>query len=281
MVDRLPGRKVHEVNRPSDFGREGEIAGAHDALAERRPRAETELGGDLAAVRVSAMGECRLLAVNGNRAARDGAVLQRAPHHSGGDDRPSVVSEPDGARVGELAHLGQLHAVLLFGDRGEEANRDLGFALGALAQAAEHVGLVDDGVGVRHRQDRAVPACCCGRSTGRDRLLVFAPGGAEMNVRVDERGCQQEAGAVDDAVPVRVDAGSELRDRPAVDPDVEDAVDVLARVENPGATDDEVVGAGPAGELSSGSHHATSMVLSSGMETGMDSTGTGPLTKRS
>ncbi len=70
---------------------------------------------------------------------------------------------------------------------------------------------------------------------------------------------------------------AELRDRAAVDPDVEDGVDALARVEDAGAADDEIVGAGSARELGRGSHHATSTVEL----TGMTSTGTGPLTSRS
>ena len=266
------------MDRPPDLFGEREVAGDHDAFAERGPRAETELGGDLAAVRVAAVRERRLLAVHGDRAARDGAVLQRAAHDAGGDDRAAVVGEPDSARVGELAHLGQLDSVLLLGDRGEEADRHFCLALGPLAQAAEDVGLVDDGVGVRHREDRAVPACRGSRGTGRDRLLVLTSGGAQMDVRVDERGCEHEAGAVDDAVAVRVDVGSELRDRAAVDPDVEHGVDVLARVEHSCAADDEVVGAGPARELLRGCHHATSIGM---VATGIVSTGTGPLTSRS
>ncbi len=83
----------------------------------------------------------------------------------------------------------------------------LGFALGALAQAAEHVGVVDDRFGVRHREDRAVPAGSGRGGAGRDRLLVLAAGRAQVHVRVDERRCEHEACAVDHAVAVRVDAG--------------------------------------------------------------------------
>ena len=66
---------------------------------------------------------------------------------------------------------------------------------------------------------------------------------------------------------------SDLRDRAAVDPDVEDLVDALARVEDARAADHEVVGALLAGELCAQvGHHATSTTVS---------TGTGPLTSRS
>jgi hypothetical protein len=54
-------------------------------------------------------------------------------------------------------------------------------------------------------------------------------------------------------VAVRVERVAELRDRAAVDADVEHRVDALDRVEHARAADDEVVAAALADE-----HHATS-----------------------
>ena len=53
----------------------------------------------------------------------------------GEHDRPAVVGERGGAGVGELAHLGQLRAVLALRDRGHEADRDHG--LGARLSTSE------------------------------------------------------------------------------------------------------------------------------------------------
>ena len=64
------------------------------------------------------------------------AVLERAPHQPGRGDRAAVVGEAGRARVGELAHLGQLRALLALRDRGEEADRDLGLRLGACSMSA-------------------------------------------------------------------------------------------------------------------------------------------------
>ena len=86
----------------------------------------------------------RLLAVERERAARDRVVLERAPHQAGGRDRTAVVGEGGGACVGELAHLGQLRALLADRDRGGEADRHLGLLGRPRAQAAQHVGRVDD-----------------------------------------------------------------------------------------------------------------------------------------
>ena len=75
-------------------------------------------------------------------------------------------------------------------------------------------------------------------------------------MRVDEGRREHEPGAVDDAVAVGVEALADRGDRAGVDPDVEDGVDALGRVEDARAADDQVVGAAPADE-DRGSHHAT------------------------
>ena len=79
-------------------------------------------------------------------------------------------------------------------------------------------------------------------------------------MRVDERGREHEPGGVDDAVPVRVEVGAELRDRAAVDADVEDGVHPGDRVEDAGAADHEVRGR----SLLPEEHHATSSAASTG-----------------
>jgi hypothetical protein len=62
-----------------------------------------------------------------------------------------------------------------------------------------------------------------------------------VHVRIDERGREHEALAVDDAVPVRVDARPEPCDRPRVDADVEDSVEALAGVEDARTADEEAL----------------------------------------
>ena len=96
---------------------------------------------------------------------------------------------------GELGHLGQLLAAQALRDRGHEAGRDLRLLARLLDQGAEDRGRVDDGVGVRHREDRAVAAGGRRGRAGRDRLLVLAAGHAQVHVRVDEGGREHEARA--------------------------------------------------------------------------------------
>ena len=108
VVDRLARREVHEVHLLAGVGGEVDVAGDHQALAERRPAADPELGRDRARVRVPAARERLLLAVDGDRPPGERVVLQRAAHHAGSGDRTTVVGEPDGAGVGERSQLCEL-----------------------------------------------------------------------------------------------------------------------------------------------------------------------------
>ena len=210
------------------------------------------------------MRERRLLAVERERPVGARGVLQRAAHQPGGGDRHAVVGEGDRSRVGELAHLGQLLPALPARDGGEEADRYLGLAARGLDESAERGRGVDDRVGVRHREDRAVAAGRRGRRAARDRLLVLAAGRAQVDVRVDEGRREHEPVRLDDAVPVRVHLLRDLGDRPAVDPHLEPRVDPLGGIEHAGAADDEI----RARELLLPEHHATSAAASAWTPTG-------------
>src|SRR5207245_5024646 len=77
-VDRLARGEVHQVHRLAGVGRERELALDAEALAERRPPAETELRRDAPGVDVPAARQRRLLTVQCERAAGDRVVLERA-----------------------------------------------------------------------------------------------------------------------------------------------------------------------------------------------------------
>ena len=138
--------------------------------------------------------ERRLLAVERELAAGDRPVLERAAHQAGRGDGAAVVGERGRAGVGELAHLGQLLAVEALRDRGHEAGRDERLAARGLDERAEHGGRVDDRIGVRHREDRAVAARGGRGGAARDRLLVLAARRAQVHVRVDEGGREHARG---------------------------------------------------------------------------------------
>ena len=123
VLDRLARRQVHQMHRPSRLAGEIDVACDHQALAQRRPAADTELRCDRSRVRVAATRQGLLFAVHGDHAPGDGVVLQRAPHHAGVRDRASVVGEARSAGVGKSAHLGQLRSLLAARDRDHEPDR--------------------------------------------------------------------------------------------------------------------------------------------------------------
>ena len=269
LVDRLARGQVEQVNRLPLVRGEREVAADHHALGHRRVTGEAELGRDRALVHLAAAGERRLLAVDGDPPSGDRVVLKRAPHQPGATTGPAVVREPGRAGVGELGHLGELLAQLALRDRGEEPDGNLGLLSGRLDQRAEHGGRVDDRLGVRHREDRAVAAGGGGSRAARDRLLVLAAGSAQVDVRVDERGREHETAPLDDTVAVRVHVQADLGDHAPVHADVQQLVDSQRRVDHAGAADDEVVLAALAEQ-----HHATSSAT-------WATTSTGPRVSRS
>jgi hypothetical protein len=181
---------------------EREVAFDHQALRDGRIRAEAELGRDVALVHVPAPRQRWFLAVEGDPAPRDRVVLERPPHKAGGHDRPPVVAEAHGPRLGELGHLGQLATLLPLRDGGQEADRNVGLSRRPLREGAQDCRRVDDRIRVRHGQHGAVAARRGRRRARGDGLLVLAAGRAEVGVRVDERRRQHEAVAVHDAVLV-------------------------------------------------------------------------------
>jgi hypothetical protein len=215
-------------------------------------------------VHLAAARERPLLAVERDPRARGRRVLERAPEEARRLDRHPVVREPGRARLGELDHLGQLLPGLGLRDRGEEADRHLGLGAGPLDERAEHGGRVDDGVGVRHREDGAEAARGGRARAGTDVFLVLAAGRAQVHVRVDERRREHEARRVDQAVAVRVEPDADLRHHAAVHADVDHRVDALAGIDHARAADDDVV----LGAVRADEHHATSWISATLTPTG-------------
>ncbi len=91
-----------------------------------------------------------------------------------------------------------------------------------------------------------------------------------MDVGVDEGGREEQAAALDDPVPVRVEALAEAGDQASVDADVHDPVDPASGIQDARAPHDEV----RSRTRLAPQHHATSMADSTG-------TGTGPCVSRS
>ena len=134
-----------------------------------------------------------------------------------------------------------------------------------LDERAERRGRVDDRIGVRHREDRAVAARRRGGGAARDRLLVLAARRAQVHVRIDEGGREHETrrrrrpGARS-----RRRVSRDCGDHAVVDADVERRVDALGGIEHARAAKDDVRRL----LLARPEHHATSAAASARTPTG-------------
>ena len=144
-LDRLGGGEVLDVDAGVLVGGEGGVAGDHRRLRDRGDAGEAERRRDRALVHDAVAGELGVLLVQGDRAAAEALVLERAAHHPGAADRQAVVGEADRAGFAQFDHLGQLLALHAAGDGGEEADRDRGAGARLLAQGARRRPAVETG----------------------------------------------------------------------------------------------------------------------------------------
>jgi hypothetical protein len=206
---------------------------------------DAEPGADRALVHRAAGRQRRILLVQGEHPAAQQLVAHRAAQDPGADHGLAVVGEAQRALAAQLGHLGELLAAQPAGDRGHEAQRHAGLALGLLAQGAQLRRVVEHRIGVGHRHHGDETAGRRGAGAGVEVLLVLLAGRAQVDVRVDEARQQVAALAVDHLGARRglERAGrAELGDLAAAHEHVGGAVVALARVEDVGAADQQVGG---------------------------------------
>ena len=182
-LDRLDAREMLEVHARAFVERERAVPGDHRRLGDRRDPGQPEAGRDATLVHDPVSGERRILFMQRDHAAAQALVLQRLAQHSRGHDRLAVVGEAQRAVVAQLSHLGQLLAPEAARDRGEESHRHPGLTGGSVDQRAQYRRLVDDRVGVRHRDQGDEPSGGGRRGAGVEVLLVLLAGRAQVDVR--------------------------------------------------------------------------------------------------
>ena len=185
-LDRLARGQVLDVDPALLVAGDRGVAGDHRRLGDRRDAGQPEPRGDLALVHHAGARQARVLLVQREHAAAQPLVLQRLAQDRGAVDRLAVVGEAERAGVGQLGHLGQRVAREPARDRGEEADRDPRLAPRGLAQRAQHGRVVDDRVGVRHRDD-GDEAAGRGGAGAASRGPPCAPGRARAGARAGRR----------------------------------------------------------------------------------------------
>ena len=146
-------------------------------------------------------------------------VLERAPHDGGAHDGPAVVRERDRARALEGCELGQPLALLAHGDRGERVDPAARGGRGPRLHPLDRRGTVHRRAGVGHARDRRETAGGRGGGPGRDRLLGFAAGLAQVDVEVHQARREDGAAGIDDAR--RLAGALRAHDRAALEGEIE------------------------------------------------------------
>ena len=219
------------------------VAGDHRRLRDRGDPGHAKARRHAALVHDPGGRERRVLLVQRDHPAAQALVLKRLAEHPGRDHRPAVVGEAERAGVAELGHLGELVAVQAPGYRGQEADLDARLATRGPRQRAQHRGVVDHGRSVGHRDHRAEAAGRRRRGAAVDVLLVLLTGGAQMDVRIDERREQVLSGRVHGlAAGWRLEPSGrpELGDLALPDQHVARFVEASSRVEHVGGADEHL-----------------------------------------
>ncbi len=249
-LDRNAGREVLDVGPRVLVEAEGAVAGDHRRLGDVWHPGEAERGRDRPLPHHPVAGQRRVLLVEEDRAPGEPLVLERPAHHPGVGDRQPVVGEAERAGLAQRRHLGQLAPLHAAGDGRDEAGRDDRLGLGPLAERRDDRGIVDDRVGVRHRDDPAVAARGGGPGPGLDVLAVLLAGRPQMDVRVEEGREGVEPAGVDLLAAVGKLAVARFGDRcdpPGADHDVAVAIELGAGIDRMDPADQQVLVAGGSG----------------------------------
>ena len=233
---------VQAVIPPAGQLRQQQVAPEHDLLGLPRRARQSEPGAHHPLVHRGAGGQCGVLAVVGDGKPQRTRIFHRVPHQRRVGQRPAVIGEADHASLGQVHHFNQLTALLAAGDRRQWPHAHRGMPLDLLLQSLDDAPRVEHRVGIGHGAHRGEAA---GRRRGGaagDVLFVLEPRRPQMRVHVHESGRDHMARGVDHARRSQRQLGADLADahEPAiVDQHVADPVDIVRRIDNPAAANDQ------------------------------------------
>ena len=233
--DRTGRGDVGDVDPGSRVRSQDDVARHHHVLGTRREASQAQPHALDPLVDVPSATQVQVLAVVDDRDPEGGGVFHGPPHQPGVHDRDPVVADRDGALGVHRADVGQPFPLAALGDRSDGVDVDRRCPARALHDEARDLRRVVDRQGVRHAADRREASGRRGPRTALDGFGVLDPRLSQMHVDVDESGRddlafrlqhlrvrafdprldRDDAGAVDEHVPLRVESGRRV-DRPSV-----------------------------------------------------------------
>ena len=229
-----------EVETPPAEPGDQEVPGNRRRFADGRLAGQAQSGRDGPFVHRRSPRETRILRVLNHRHCEESGVLERPAQQVPVADPVPVVGKRDRAGAPHFPELGELLPPAAARDGPDRIDaRGPGFRAPRRDECG-HGAVVVDRVRIRHRADRREAAGRRGGCAGCDRLRVFAPRLAQVDVEIDEPGKDEQPRGVKDEGAV---VGEPLvhRFHPAVaQENVERAVPAVSRVHDGASADQEI-----------------------------------------
>ena len=207
----------------------------------RRHAAQAELESCWPGVHAGALGQAGVFGMLDDAEADAGCSGEGLAHHAIFEDGVAVVGDGDGAGGFERGEVVECFAFGTAGGCGDGEDADARAAFGGEHPAGDF-GRVVDGNGVGHGRDGGESACGCCGGAGGDGFFVALAGLAEMDVNVDEAGCDDEAGGVEDFSTVgelEFAGAGDFGDAAVFEQDVFGSVDAGAGIDEVAVANDE------------------------------------------
>ena len=222
-------------------GQKRQIAPDDDVLGRRWPAGQPQPGRPLPLVHHAAGREVHVLGVLDDGDVVVARVLERPAHQLGIGHRQAVVGDRDHAGIYHVADLGHLGALLAPADGADRPDAGVAVALRLVQHVLGHRAVVVDRIGVGHRRHRGEAAGRSGTGAAFYRLLVLLARLAQVDVHVDQPRSHHQTLGVDDlgATP-RTQALTQPDDLAVLDQDIADRVEILRRIDDPAAADEEL-----------------------------------------
>ncbi len=164
-------------------------------------------------------------------------ILQGPAHDFAVAHRHAVVRHGRAAGFLEFADFREVFAFLPLGDAADGIDATGPFLLGLAADIEGDAFVIDYRLGVGHAGNGREAAGDRGSRSGNHVLLVFESGIAQVDMNVDQPRHDQLAACVDLLRSLFGDILGNPADIPVFDQNVEDAVDIVCRIDNPSAFD--------------------------------------------
>jgi hypothetical protein len=204
-----------------------------DRFSGVRNALDPEHRGNGPLVRRSSGLQRRVLAMIDDRNVEHRGVFQRAAHQQRRRDRPAIVGDGDAAGVSQVADFRQLFAVLPNRDGANRIDARDAHVGRALQDELRDRRVVVDRVRVRHAGHGREAARHRRLRARRDRLFVFLPRLAQMDVNVDQPGRDDTTRRqFHDLSRTGRQVAADARDAAVLDQDVEFSVAARNRIDH-------------------------------------------------